>query len=70
LPYVNNLRCFFNNGSYAAVSAVYYWTSNVDDVTTDSWYLNKSYALKLEPSAKSFPAFERGYGFSCRCIQN
>ena len=23
LPYVNNLRCFFNNGSYAAVSAVY-----------------------------------------------
>jgi hypothetical protein len=70
LPYVNNLRCFFNNGAYASVSAVYYWTSNVDDVTTDSWYLNKSYALKLEPSAKSFPAFERGYGFSCRCIQN
>jgi uncharacterized protein (TIGR02145 family) len=70
LPYVNNLRCFFNNGAYAAVSAVYYWTSNVDDVTTDSWYLNKSYALKLEPSAKSFPAFERGYGFSCRCIQD
>ena len=70
LPYVNNLRCFFNNGAYAQVSAVYYWTSNVDEVTTDSWYLNKSYALKLEPSAKSFPAFERGYGFSCRCIQN
>jgi len=70
LPYVNNLRCYFGSGAYAVVSAVYYWTSNVDDVTTDDWYQNKSYALKLEPSAKSFPAFERGYGFSCRCIQN
>lgn len=70
LPYVNNLRCYFGSGAYAVVSAVYYWTSNVDDVITDSWYLNKSYALKLEPSANSFPAFERGYGFSCRCIQN
>jgi hypothetical protein len=70
LPYVNNLRCYFGSGVYAQVGAVYYWTSNVDDVITDSWYLNKSYALKLEPSAKSFPAFERGYGFSCRCIQN
>jgi hypothetical protein len=70
LPYVNNLRCYFGSGAYAQVAAVYYWTSNVDDVTTDSWYLNKSYALRLEPSAKTFPAFERGYGFSCRCIQN
>jgi len=70
LPYVNNLRCYFGSGTYAQVGAVYYWTSNVDDVITDSWYLNKSYALKLESSAKSFPAFERGYGFSCRCIQN
>ena len=70
LPYVNNLRCYFGSGAYAQVGAVYYWTSNVDDVISDSYYLNKSYALKLEPSAKSFPAFERGYGFSCRCIQN
>lgn len=70
LPYVNNLRCYFGSGVYAQVGAVYYWTSDVDEVITDSWYLNKSYALKLEPSAKSFPAFERGYGFSGRCIQN
>jgi len=70
LPYVNNLRCYFGSGTYAQVGAVYYWTSDVDDVTTDAWYQNKSYSLKLEPSAKSFPAFERGYGFSCRCIQN
>lgn len=70
LPYYNNLRCYYGNGTYAQVGAVYYWTSNVDDVINDDSYQNKSYALKLEPSAKSFPAFERGYGFSCRCIQN
>ena len=64
LPYYNNLRCYYGSGTYAQVGAVYYWTSNVDDVITDSYYLNKSYSLKLEPSAKSFPAFERGYGFS------
>jgi len=70
LPYYNNLRCYYGNGTYAQVGAVYYWTSNVDDNTTVSGYGNRSYTIKLEPSAKSFPAFERGYGFLCRCIQN
>lgn len=70
LPYYNNLRCYYGNGTYAQVGAVYYWTSNVDDITTVSGYGNRSYTIKLEPSSKSFPAFERGYGFLCRCIQN
>jgi hypothetical protein len=69
LPYVNNLRTYFGNG-YTTAVATYYWTSNVADVPSEANYLYKSYAFRVTLTDKSLGMYERGYGFSCRCIQN
>ena len=69
LPNVTSFRNF-TDGAPLSVAAAYYWSSSIDEVITDAYYYNKSYTLRLTTSDRTFPAFERGYGFSCRCIQN
>jgi uncharacterized protein (TIGR02145 family) len=65
LPDTQKFRNFTDGGQ---LSATYYWSSSVENVTSVLYYDRKSYVLQL--SSLLIPSFERSYGFSCRCIQN
>ena len=64
LPDTQKFRNFTDGGQ---LSATYYWSSTVENVTS-TYYDKKSYVLQL--SSLLIPSYERSYGFSCRCIQN
>ena len=66
LPNVNNFRNFAGGGY---LNNTYYWSSSVSQ-TPDSRMLQKSYTFNMSSSAVAWMAYERGYGFTCRCIQN
>jgi len=65
LPDTQKFRNFTDGGQ---LSATYYWSSTIENVTSVLYYDKKSYVLQL--SSLLIPSFERSYGFSCRCIQN
>jgi hypothetical protein len=66
LPNVNNFRNFAGGGY---IPTTYYWSSSIAQ-TPDARVLQKSYTLRMSSSTVEWKEYERGYGFSCRCIQN
>jgi len=66
LPNVNNFRNFAGGGY---IQNTYYWSSSISQ-TSNARVLQKSYTLNMSSSAVAWMEYERGYGFSCRCIQN
>jgi uncharacterized protein (TIGR02145 family) len=66
LPNVNNFRNFAGGGY---IPTTYYWSSSIS-LTPNARVLQKSYTLFISSSAVQFMEYERGYGFSCRCIQD
>jgi len=66
LPNVNKFRNFAGGGY---LNTTYYWSSSVSQ-TPNARVLQKSYTLFMSSSTVAWMEYERGYGFSCRCIQN
>ena len=66
LPNVNNFRNFAGGGY---IPTTYYWSSSISQ-TPSTYILQKSYTLYMSSSTVAWMEYERGYGFSCRCIQN
>ena len=66
LPNVNKFRNFAGGGY---IPVTYYWSSNIAQ-TPNARVLQKSYTLFMSSSTVAWMEYERGYGFSCRCIQN
>jgi uncharacterized protein (TIGR02145 family) len=67
LPNVNNFRNFAGGGY---IQNTYYWSSSIAQTPNATRVLQKSYTLNMSSSAVAWMEYERGYGFSCRCIQN
>jgi len=66
LPNVNKFRNFAGGGY---IPTTYYWSSSIS-LTPNARVLQKSYTLYMSSSAVAWMEYERGYGFSCRCIQD
>jgi uncharacterized protein (TIGR02145 family) len=66
LPNVSKFRNFAGGGY---IPSTYYWSSSISQ-TPNARVSQKSYTLFMSSSAVAWMEYERGYGFSCRCIQD